>query len=84
MKKLLALSVALALGGCASMPAMQKVVHRPQAHVVAPAALPAPVAKPTITVVPATPVPPATFKMRWSQRVGKLRNIPLFHHKKEN
>jgi hypothetical protein len=80
MKKLLALSIALALGGCASMPALQKVAHHPKAVAPAPVVSPAP----TVTVVPAAPVPPATFKMRWSQRVGKLRNIPLFHHKKEN
>lgn len=67
MKKLIALSIALTLGGCASTQ-MQKVVHRPMVHVVPapmPAPLPAPAAQPTVTVVPATPVPPATFKMRW-------------------
>jgi hypothetical protein len=85
MKKLLALSVVLALGGCASMPAMQKVMHRPQAHVVA-----APVVAPTPIVVAPQPGSPVTQtklgKPRWYDEArsgaGWVRHhLPHLHHK---
>jgi hypothetical protein len=87
MKKLLALSVALALGGCASMPALQKVVHRPQAHVV-PAPSPAPIPAPVVVAPqPGSPITQTKLgKPRWYDEArsgaGWVRHhLPHLHHK---
>jgi hypothetical protein len=73
MKKLLALTVMLGLGGCATYaPPRQRLVTVPK---VQPA--------PTVTIVPAAPVPPATFKMRWKNRIGAVGahvRTHFFHH----
>jgi hypothetical protein len=83
MRTFIALSVALALGGCASAP-VQTMLPRPVHHI-APAPVVAPPVQPTVTVVPATPIPPGTFKMRWwdEAKMGahKVRSHLHFHHK---
>lgn len=66
MKRVLALSIMLALGGCAT-------VAPPATHHTHPA--------PTVTVVPSAPVPPATFKMRWRDRISANVRAHFFHHK---